>query len=826
MSNEIRSDPTQTRSPSPVEAASRRAGAASSRSPRPGAGSPPAPRRRAPVPPRRRRRPLPSPAREEHIRARTDPSSPIATCLSPKKLRRDDARRTATRTTGRRRRPRTPARRRSRPLPRPRRRTRALGRRARPVSPASPEQAGRPARAAAAAAAAARGRGGRGGEGQDRRASRAQPGQQQAPRGEGAAPPPLPEQPRVSQPPRRSARSGARRPQERPHGASGAASAARERGERGGTAGNAAAAASAAATEANATAAAAGKATDAPGPRPAGPTGPGPAGAPDERQERGGGRRDERRDERHQGHEHDQREPRRAPARQARGARQHSFEETRIAILEDGRLAELLWERKSSENIVGNIYKGVVENVLPGISSAFVNIGFEKNAYLYISDVLGEQRRRDRRDAEEGPGHHGPGRQGGHQHQGHEGHDGRLPAGPLPGVHAVPELRRHLQAHRRTPRSASAWTKIMDRLVAKILGGKGLVVRTEAEGAAEEELEREVKYLLAAGSTVQKKFETTPPPALLHKDLDLRCRWRATSSPMRSTSIMLDNKEVYKRSSTSSRASPELKERVRFYEWQDADLQGVQHRVARSTTCAQIKVPLPNGGSIIIQEAGVAVRHRRQHRALHRLKSQEETVTQTNMEAADEVAHQLRLRNIGGIIVVDFIDMRKPPTARRSWRPSPQAVPRRPRQDPHPADHAAGPHRDDARAQARVDRRACSPRSARSAAARAGCSRRRPCASRSSARSLTHRRAPRRLHPRPAAPDRGRGVPRPARDHREERPALDQDPDGPAADVGRLPDHPGIMRKTAFLTAARLLPVLISAARVRAAETVAVVVGG
>ncbi|MCX5783761.1 MAG: ribonuclease E/G, partial [Elusimicrobia bacterium] len=69
-----------------------------------------------------------------------------------------------------------------------------------------------------------------------------------------------------------------------------------------------------------------------------------------------------------------------------------SFEEIRIAILEDNRLAELLWERRGSLNIVGNIYKACVENVLPGISSAFVNIGYEKNAYLYISDVLGGDR--------------------------------------------------------------------------------------------------------------------------------------------------------------------------------------------------------------------------------------------------------------------------------------------------------------------------------------------------------------------------------------------------------------------------------------------------
>lgn len=70
-----------------------------------------------------------------------------------------------------------------------------------------------------------------------------------------------------------------------------------------------------------------------------------------------------------------------------------SFEETRIAIMEDGRINELIWERRGALNIVGNIYKATVENVLPGISSAFLNIGYEKNAYLYISDILGGDKR-------------------------------------------------------------------------------------------------------------------------------------------------------------------------------------------------------------------------------------------------------------------------------------------------------------------------------------------------------------------------------------------------------------------------------------------------
>ena len=335
-----------------------------------------------------------------------------------------------------------------------------------------------------------------------------------------------------------------------------------------------------------------------------------------------------------------------------------NFEETRIAIIEDGRLAELLWERKNDQNIVGNIYKGVIENVLPGISSAFINIGFEKNAYLYISDVLGERgapidqtlKRGQEvmiQVAKEAIGTKGmkvtmdlslPGR--------------FLVLTPLQrAVHVSKQIEDQAEVKR--------LTEIVEKLAAAHLGGKGVVVRTEAEGAKETELESEVKYLAAAWNEVETKDKTLPSPALLHQDLDLAVQIARDILSDEVAIYMIDNKESHKNVlEFINKFAPELITRVRPYEgktpiFKAFNLEGEIENLRKT------KVPLPNGGSIIVQEAESLCAIDVNTGRFTGSKSQEETVTQTNIEAAREVAHQLRLRNIGGIIVVDFIDMRK-----------------------------------------------------------------------------------------------------------------------------------------------------------------------
>ena len=336
-----------------------------------------------------------------------------------------------------------------------------------------------------------------------------------------------------------------------------------------------------------------------------------------------------------------------------------SFEETRIAILENGKLAELFWERRSSGNIVGNIYKASVENVLPGISSAFMNIGLDKNAYIYISDVLGNQKepidkllRKDQevmvqvtKDA-----------------IGTKGMKVTM-AVSLPGRYLVLTpfqefvgVSKNIEDAEERKRLSEIMRKIADT---KTLGTKGCIVRTEAEGATEEEMEREVKYLLKMWDTVQARFDNSRPPALLHKDMDMTMQVARDILSEDTTIYMLDNKDDFNNvQEFAAKISPDLKDRIKFYDNKTPIFKAFNIE-KEIDELRRIKVPLPNGGSIIIQEAESLCAIDVNTGRFTGSKSQEETVTATNLEAAQEAARQLRLRNIGGIIVIDFIDMKK-----------------------------------------------------------------------------------------------------------------------------------------------------------------------
>ena len=336
-----------------------------------------------------------------------------------------------------------------------------------------------------------------------------------------------------------------------------------------------------------------------------------------------------------------------------------SFEETRIAILEDGKLSELYWERRSSGNIVGNIYKARVENVLPGISSAFMDIGLDKNAYIYISDVLGNQKdaidkllKKDQevmvqvtKDA-----------------IGTKGMKVTMDVS-LPGRYLVLTpfqdfvgVSKSIEDDGERKRLSAIMRKIAD---SKMLGTKGCIVRTEAEGASEEELEREIKYLLRMWDNVQGRYDSSRPPALLHKDLDMTMQVARDILSDETAIYMLDNRDDYNNVvELAAKISPDLKDRVKYYDSKTPIFKafGIEKGIEE---LRKIKVPLPNGGSIIIQEAESLCAIDVNTGRFTGSKSQEETVTATNIEAAQEVARQLRLRNIGGIIVIDFIDMKK-----------------------------------------------------------------------------------------------------------------------------------------------------------------------
>ncbi|MFH1723399.1 MAG: Rne/Rng family ribonuclease [Elusimicrobiota bacterium] len=335
-----------------------------------------------------------------------------------------------------------------------------------------------------------------------------------------------------------------------------------------------------------------------------------------------------------------------------------SFEETRVAIVENDRLAELLWERRDARSIVGNIYKGKVENVLPGISSAFINIGFEKNAYLYISDVLGDTRKPIDQTLKKGQEVM---IQVAKEAIGTKGAKVTMDV-TLPGRYLVftpfaqfVGISKHIENQAERKRIS----EIVDRFLHDTLKGKGVVVRTEAEGASNEELRREANYLMRTWEAIERRFESHPAPCLLHKDLDVALQVARDLLTDEVYVYLLNSKDAYEGViDFIGKISPGLKDRVRLYDGKTPIFTAfnIESQIEK---IRQTKVSLPSGGTIVIQEAESLCAIDVNTGRFTGSKSQEETVTTTNVEAAQEVAHQLRLRNIGGIIVIDFIDMRK-----------------------------------------------------------------------------------------------------------------------------------------------------------------------
>ena len=335
-----------------------------------------------------------------------------------------------------------------------------------------------------------------------------------------------------------------------------------------------------------------------------------------------------------------------------------SNEETRVAVLGDNQLVELLIERSEAAKIVGNIYKGKIENVLPGISSAFVNIGLEKNAYLYVSDVIPT------------PGHHPSAQiekmigrndiillQVAKEAIGTKGVKVTMDIS-LPGRFLVyMPMAEHLGVSKNIENRQER--ERLRSIVESCAPDKGgVIIRTEAEGADEQALRREMAYLIRLWAQLQERYEKAPVPSLVHRDLGLVFQ-TVRDVFTESTSIFLvDSKSEYRDlMEFLDSISPELKSRVKLYEGKTPLFQAfnIERQIDKIRSA---RVDLPSGGYIIIQEAESLCAIDVNTGKFTGKRSQEETVTATNVEAAEEVARQLRLRNIGGIIVIDFIDMR------------------------------------------------------------------------------------------------------------------------------------------------------------------------
>jgi len=347
--------------------------------------------------------------------------------------------------------------------------------------------------------------------------------------------------------------------------------------------------------------------------------------------------------------------------------------ESRVAILENGRLMELHIERE--QKIVGNIYKGRVTKVLRGMDAAFVDIGIELNAFLSASDVVAQEG-----DEEEGNGHG----------------NGRIGRGPIPPItqllHGNQEILVQVVRAPMGTKGARVTTRLSlpgrymvlmlnsgtyvgvsrkiedpkERLRLRTIAGKirpanySLIVRTEAEGKSEEELRQDLAFLVDMAQRIEGKASHSPAPSLVHGDMSLVLRLIRDAFTRDINRLVLDSPSAYENAlELVGMLSPHLKNRVYLYDealpiFHAYNIEPEIERTLRR------KVWLPSGGYLIVDQAEALIAIDVNTGRFVGSVELAETVLTTNLQAADEVARQLRLRDLGGIIVVDFIDMDNP----------------------------------------------------------------------------------------------------------------------------------------------------------------------
>ena len=352
--------------------------------------------------------------------------------------------------------------------------------------------------------------------------------------------------------------------------------------------------------------------------------------------------------------------------------------EKRVAILEDGKLVELQVERPDSDRMVGDIYKGIIKTVLPGMQAAFVDIGLPRAAYLHSSDIgkdFGDQRyeseevdddddssldivRKRRRETIEQV------LKRGQEILVQVIKEPISTKGPristevsIPGryVVLVPD-----DDHIRMSKRISSWAE-KRRLKKEITPlrpeGFGLIVRTEAEGHTAGEFRADVKRVLKLWSKLKRKAETSKAPVLIHKEAEMIVSMLRDAFTDDAEKVLIDNKQDYKKIISFARqVVPHLKNRVQLYKGQKPlyDLYNIEPEIDKMM---DRKVWIKKGAYLVIDQTEAMVTIDVNTGRYVGSSDQETTIFQTNIEAAKEIARQVRLRDIGGLIICDFIDM-------------------------------------------------------------------------------------------------------------------------------------------------------------------------
>ncbi len=354
--------------------------------------------------------------------------------------------------------------------------------------------------------------------------------------------------------------------------------------------------------------------------------------------------------------------------------------ERRVALLEDGQLEEYSVERDSSRNIVGSVYKGRVKNIEPGLKAMFVDIGLEKNAFLHFWDAIPaaldsgvEEIERPERAEKKGGGKK------------------RLTAKDIPSVYPVgsevivqvtkgpigtkgPRVSTNLSFAGRylvlmpysersgisrkieSPKERARLRKILRELA--IPEGLGVIIRTVGEGQRARYFVRDLSFLLEQWSKIEEKIKTLPAPARVFEEPDLVERTVRDFLTDEIDEVVCDDREAVERmAGLVGQISRRAKSRVKHYDGAAPVFEtfGVQKQI---DDAFHRQVWLKCGGYIVIDETEALVAVDVNTGRNKGGRDVEKTILQTNLEAADEIARQLRLRNIGGLVIGDFIDMK------------------------------------------------------------------------------------------------------------------------------------------------------------------------
>lgn len=347
----------------------------------------------------------------------------------------------------------------------------------------------------------------------------------------------------------------------------------------------------------------------------------------------------------------------------------HSLEK-RVAVLEENKLVELFVEKQAGQNLVGNIYKGIVKDVLPGMGAAFIDIGLERTAFLHYTDIVLDfldifDKDQPRQHIPKGDSSKitqvlKPGQEIVVQiHKGPIGSKGARLTGQIsiPGKYLVFFPNKSKIAISRKINHSNEKNRIRNILNSFKSQDVGLIVRTEAEGNSEEDFANEYNALAKTWRLIEKQLAHSKPPACVFEENALENYLIRDLFGEHVDRLVIDDKNFARRIvSQLEDIAPELVDKVEVYK-EDSPIFDAWAIEKKIETIFHSRVYLPSGGNIRIEQTEAMVSVDVNTGSFTGSTHYSETIKKTNIEAAHEIARQIRLRDLSGVIVVDFIDM-------------------------------------------------------------------------------------------------------------------------------------------------------------------------